>query len=148
MRRLGSLILIPLLLVAVAIGCTSSSPTPTSISVSPTEVQKQKDDRENPTVKEARADTEAILNDLLAGKYDNDPNFAPLAHQLTGFESWSLERQELAADQPMSVNFSGTLKGPSGEATFRLSVVKQQNGKWMIGDFSGPDRKQSPARAR
>jgi hypothetical protein len=92
-------------------------------------------------VKEARADTEAVLNDLLAGKYDNDPNFAPVAQKVKGFQSWSLERQQIDPDNPKAVNFSGTLKGSSGEATFTASMVKQQNGKWMIGYFSGPNRK-------
>ena len=92
-------------------------------------------------VKEARADTEAVLNDLLAGKLDNDSDFAPVAPKLKGFQSWSIERATIDRDNPKSVKFTGTLKGPQGEATFVASMVKQQNGKWMIGYFQGPDAK-------
>jgi hypothetical protein len=89
-------------------------------------------------VKEARADTEAVLNDLLAGKYDHDTNFAPVARRVKGYTSWSIDSQEVDPDSPQAVTIDGTLSGPSGEATFSASMRKQQNGKWMIGWFTGP----------
>jgi hypothetical protein len=102
---------------------------------------KQKDDRDDPMVKEARSDTEAALNDLLAGKYDNDSDFAPVARKVKGFRSWSIEGQSSDPADRKAVNFSGTLKGPHGEAAFVASMVKQRNGRWMIGHFQGPDPK-------
>ena len=92
-------------------------------------------------VKEARRDTEATLSDLCAGKYDNDPQFAPVARKVKGFRSWSIETQEIVPNLPKAVRFGGTLKGPNGEATFTATMVKQQNGKWMIGTFEGPNPK-------
>ena len=105
---------------------------------SPTEGEKKKDDSADPLVKEARADTEAVLNGLLAGKYDDDRDFAPVARKVKGYESWSIDRQEIDRDSPRAVNFHGTLEGPRGEATFVAGMRKQRNGKWMIGYFSGP----------
>jgi hypothetical protein len=46
--------------------------------------------------------------------------------------------QDIDPDNPKAVNFSGTLKGPKGEATFVASTVKRQNNKWRIGYFQGP----------
>ena len=140
MRRHAPRILIAPLLLGIGVGCTNSSPTPPRVSTPPKD-QKQKDDRDDPLVKEARADTEVVLNDLLAGKYDEDPDFAPVARKVKGFQSWSIETQNLDPDSPRAVNFGGTLKGPKGEATFLASMRKQQNGKWMIGYFSGPNPK-------
>lgn len=141
MRRHTPIIVIAPLLLGIGVGCTNSSPTPPRVSTAPTEGQKEKDDRDKPVVKEARADTEVVLNDLLAGKYEEDSNFAVLDRKLKGFQSWSIETQKMDADDPRAVNFSGTLKGPRGEATFTALMVKQQNGKWMIGTFSGPNPK-------
>jgi hypothetical protein len=141
MSQHASAIFVISLLFGVGVGCTNSRPTPPGTSTAPTEDPKQKDDRDDPMVKGARSDTEVVLNDLLAGKLDNDSNFAPVALKLKGFRSWSIERQNIDPTNPKAVNFSGTLKGPQGEATFVASMVKQQNGKWMIGYFSGPDPK-------
>jgi hypothetical protein len=85
------------------------------------------------------------LNDLLAGKLDNDTSLAPAARKLKGFRSWSIERQNIdPSHDPNAVKFTGTLKGPKGEATFVAMMVKQQNGRWMIGYLKGPD----PTRSR
>jgi hypothetical protein len=37
--------------------------------------------------------------------------------------------QEVVPDLPKAVPFGGSLKGPTGEATFTATMVKQQNGK-------------------
>jgi hypothetical protein len=137
-RMANSTCMVALAVGLVGVGCTTSHPTPAGPNTAAVEVP---DDRNDPIVKEARSDTEAVLNDLLAGKYDNDPNFAPVARKLKGFRSWSIERQNIDPDNRKAVNFRGTLKGPQGEATFVASMVKQQNGKWMIGYFQGPDPK-------
>jgi hypothetical protein len=141
MREHTATIFIAALFLGIGVGCANYTPAPPKASTTPTEAAKQKDDRDNPMVKEARSDTEAILNDLLAGKYDNDPDFAPVAGKLRGFQSWSIQGEQIDPDSPKAVNFSGTLKGPRGEATFTASMTKQQDGKWMIGYFSGPDLK-------
>ncbi len=141
MRRHAPAIFIITLFLGFGVSCTNSRPNPPGTSTARTDDHTQKDDRDDPMVKEARSDTEAVLNDLLAGKYDNDPNFAPVAHKLKGFQSWSIERQNLDPDNPKAVNFRGTLKGPQGEARFVASMVKQQNSKWMIGWFQGPHPK-------
>jgi hypothetical protein len=87
------------------------------------------------------------MNDLLAGKLDNDMSLAPVARKLKGFRSWSIERQNIdPSHDPKAVIFAGTLKGPQGEATFVAMMVKQQNGRWMIGSFKGPDPKESRSR--
>jgi hypothetical protein len=141
MRRYAPTIFIAPLLLGIGVGCSNSPPPPAKVSTAPAGDQKQEDDRDNPMVKEARSDTEAVLKDLLAGKYDDDPNFAPVARRVKSFQSWSIESQHIDPDNPKAVNFRGTLKGPHGEETFTASMVKQQNGKWMIGYFQGPNPK-------
>jgi hypothetical protein len=100
-------------------------------------VPKQ-DDADNPLVKDARPDMDSTLNDLLAGKYDNDDSYAPIARKVKGFKSWSIDSQQVVPDLPKAVRFGGTLKGPTSEATFAATMVLQNNGKWMIGSFEGP----------
>jgi hypothetical protein len=128
-------------ILGIMAGCTRPGPTPPAASTPSIEAPKPKDNSDDPVVKEARSDTEAVLNDLLAGKLDNDPNLAPLARKLKGYRVWSIDRQSIERDNPQTVKFNGTLKGPQGEATFLATMVKQQNGKWMIGHFQGPDPK-------
>jgi hypothetical protein len=99
-----------------------------------------KGDADDPIVKEARSDTETILKNVLLGKTGDDTALAQIAGKLKGFESWTIERQELDKGEPKTVNFTGRLSGPGREASFRVSVTKQMNGKWAIGTFRGPDR--------
>ncbi len=93
------------------------------------------------TVQEARAAAEGILNDLLAGKLDNDPQLGRLPAKVQGFRSWSIESQELKSDNPRAVTFRGTLTGAGGEAHFTLLLVKQADDRWAIGSFGGPNPK-------
>jgi hypothetical protein len=131
-----------ILLLVIGAGCVNQGAGPPRGPAAPAvPPQVKKNDVDNPTIKEARADTEAALNDLLAGEYDNDPNYAPIARKLKGFDSWVIDSQEVDPDNPRAVNIGGTLQGPSGGATFTASMRKQQDGRWMIGAFSGPDRK-------
>lgn len=97
--------------------------------------------RDDLTVKDARSDAEAVLNDLLAGKSDDDPNLAPLARKIKGFQSYAIETQNIDSDNPKAVKFNGTLIGPQIEATFVSWMVKQPNGRWMISHFQGPNPK-------
>ena len=140
MGRHAPAIITMTLLLWIGVGCSKPPPTPPVAATLPG--PPQTDDHDDPMVKEARSDTEAILNDLLAGKLDNDTSLAPVARKLKGFRSWSIERENIdPSHDPKAVKFTGTLKGPQGEATFVAMMVKQQNGKWMIGSFTGPDPK-------
>jgi hypothetical protein len=141
MRPHSPAIFVLILFLGIVVGGAKPRPAPTGTSTSQIEDPKRTDDSDDPMVKEARSDTEAVLRDLLTGKLDNDPTLAPVARKLKGFRSWSIERQKIDRDNPKTVKFSGTLKAPQGEATFVASMVKQQNGKWMIGYFQGPDSK-------
>ena len=104
----------------------SSSPIPSPLlSLPSTPVVPKKDDADTPIVKEARPDTEAILNDLIAGKYDNDGQFAPVARKVKGFQSWSIETQEIDPDRPKeAVHFGGPVMVDRG------FVLHQPLGEW------------------
>src|SRR4051812_29123055 len=122
MRRYTRTVFTILLLFAFHGGC---KPTMPPKAASPSAIPK-KSVADNPLVKEALPDTEAILQDLLAGIYDDDPTLSPVARKVKGFQSWSFETLEPNPDLPPSVNFSGILKGPKGEADFTVLMVKQQ----------------------
>lgn len=126
----------------LAAGCTNHDAAPPPARKAPVAQRPaRKDDAGHPLVKEARPDTEAVLTGLLAGKYDADPDFAPIAQKLKGYSTWVITAQEPDPDNRNAVHFDGTLSGPAGEATFTAYMVKQQSGRWMIGSFSGPTRK-------
>ncbi len=135
LRMYARMVIFVTLLCGLHVGC-KPAPPPKAV---PLPVAQKKDDADNPLVKEARPETEAVLKELLAGKYDNDPNLFPIARKVKGFQSWSIETQQINPDLPKAINFSGTLKGPNGEATFTVLMVKQENGKWMIATFQGPN---------
>ena len=142
MRPHSAEIFVVILFLGIVVGCAKPPPAAPRTNTALIGDPKQKDDSDDPMAKEARSDTEAVLNDLLAGKLDNDTNLAPVARKLKGFQSWSIEKQNIdPSHSPKAVKFTGTLKGSKGEATFVALMVKQQNGKWMIGYFQGPDRK-------
>ena len=94
-----------------------------------------------PAVHEARTAAEGILNDLLAGKLDDDPQLGRLPGKVKGFRSWSIESQEIKPDNPRAVTFRGTLTGSPGEAGFTVLLVKQADGPWKIASFGGPNPK-------
>ena len=139
MRKYIPLVVFTVLMCGIGPGCTGPS-TPPKQTAAP--VAPEKDDADNPLVKEARPDTEAVLDDLLAGRFHDDSMLAHLGQKLNGFQSWSIETQRIDPDLPKGVHFGGTLKGPRGDAAFRVLMVKQQNGKWMIATFSGPNPKE------
>ena len=128
------------LLLGAGAGCTTSDspvPPPAGKPSAPPRPAKR-GDADNPLVKEARPDTEAVLDDLLAGRTHGDSGLARLARKVAGYRSWTIERQVVDPDDRKSVTFDGTLKGPSGDAGFRVHMVKQRDGGWMIGYFDGP----------
>src|SRR3712207_4855866 len=122
-------VLAPLLL---AVGCMSREAAP-PLPPKPPAVERpaRQSDPDHPLVKEARPAVEAVLADLLAGKYDDDSHYAPLARKLRGFTGWAITGQDADRDHPPTVTFDGTLTAPDGAAGFTVSLVKQQTGRWM-----------------
>ena len=90
----------------------------------------------DPELREAHDATERILDGLLAGKFDRDNDLRPVAAQVQGFRSWSITAQTLT--RPGEAEFTGHLSGPNGRASFSLGAIKQQDGHWAVGTFSGP----------
>jgi hypothetical protein len=121
--------------------CVACRPAAPPRVAAPAPAVEKPDDTDNPLVKEARPEMDSTLKDLLEGKYDNDENYAPIARKVKGFQSWSIDRQEVVPDLAKGVRFRGTLKGPTSEATFAATMVQQNSGKWMIGAFQGPNPK-------
>lgn len=90
----------------------------------------------DPKLREAREQVDAILDGLLAGKFDQDENLAPIAKKLKGYQSWSIKSQQMVRDT--EADFRGILIAPPGRARFDVHFVKQASGKWAIGTFGGP----------
>ncbi len=91
----------------------------------------------DPVLREAREQTDAIFDGLLGGKFDQDPDLAPVARKLKGYTSCSVTSQKMAREG--AADFEGTLFSRTGRARFDVVMVKQVTGKWAIGAFSGPD---------
>jgi hypothetical protein len=90
----------------------------------------------DPKLREARKENDAILGDLLAGKA-GEADFARLVEKTKGYQTFSVKSQKLVRDG--TAEFGGVLIGPKGRARFEVILVKQANGKWAIGGFSGPN---------
>jgi len=130
------------LVAAITSGCGKPVAVAPTLAppAAPTGAPRQDAD-ETPLVKEVRAETGTILDDLLAGKYDDDPSYAPIARKLKGFRSWSIQTAALDKDSPPTVKVEGTLVGANRDATFSALIVKQEaTGRWMIGSFNGPNQ--------
>jgi hypothetical protein len=83
-----------------------------------------------------RGQADTILEGLLAGKFDQDPDLWPVARKLKGYSAFAVKSQGMARDR--TADFRGVLPGPAGRAHFAMTLVKQANGKWATGTFSGP----------
>jgi hypothetical protein len=92
----------------------------------------------DPVLREGREQAEAILEGLLAGKFNQDPYLALLENKLKGYTSSSIKLQKMVREG--AADFDGTLSGAAGQAVFQMTLVKQANGKWEVGGFSGPNR--------
>jgi hypothetical protein len=88
-------------------------------------------------LREARQQADAILDDMLAGKLQNDPDTAPVAKKLKGYQSASIKSQEIIREG--AAKFGGVLTKQTSQHRFEMILVKQQNGNWAIGTFSGPN---------
>jgi hypothetical protein len=91
----------------------------------------------DPVLREAREQADAILDGLLAGKFDQDQELWPVARKLKGFQSASIKSEEIV--RAGAADFRGILIGPAGRARFDMHLVKQKNGKWAVGTFGGPN---------
>ena len=91
----------------------------------------------DPVLREAREQADAILDGLLAGKFEQDQDLWPVARKLKGYQSWSIKSQKIVREG--AADFQGVLRSPAGRARFDMTFVKQMSGKWAIGAFSGPN---------
>jgi hypothetical protein len=138
MRRWGSHIgcagAVGLLVLA---GCRPANPRPAVRAPAKLPEAPKGEALADPMMREARDQAEAILGDLLAGKFENDPDLVPLSKKLKGYQAWTIRSQEaLRAD---AAAFHGELAAPGARARFTMTLVKQENGKWAVGAFSGPN---------
>jgi hypothetical protein len=92
----------------------------------------------DPVLRQARAQADSILDGLLAGQFDQDPDLGPVAKKLKGFQSWAIKSQKVVREG--AAEFQGVLTSPGGAAGFKVTLVKQASGKWAVGAFSGPNR--------
>ena len=92
-----------------------------------------------PSDNQAIAAVTKTLDDLLAGKLNADPTFAPIARKVSAFQSWSIT-SITQQDQSTSRTFVGTLNSGNSVANFSIQMVKQKDGSWQVAIFSGPDR--------
>ena len=99
----------------------------------------------DPVLREAREQFDGIMGELLAGKFDADPDLWPVARKLKGFQAWSIQSQRIAWEK--AAEFKGVLTGADARSHFAVTVVKQASGKWAIGTFSGPYRGEAADRA-
>lgn len=141
MKNHARMVVITGLLCGSFVGCKPSTPPVGATPAVPKNsvVPNKNNDADDPLVKEARPDTEVVLDELIAGTHDNDQSLGAVERKVSGFTSWSIDSQELDPDLPNAVRFGGILTGPASRATFSVTMVKQQNGKWMVGTFDGPN---------
>jgi hypothetical protein len=91
----------------------------------------------DPVLRESREQANAILDGLLAGKFDQDPDLSPVARKLKGFGSSLITSQKLVRND--AAEFGATFTSPAGRAGFDMMLVKQVSGKWAVAKFSGPN---------
>ena len=137
--KLSSALAVLSLALAVA-GCRPATPAGGGVPVpSPLAVKADAPQGEaiaDPILREAREQADTILADLLAGKFDQDKDQWPLAKKVKGYQFCSIKSQRMVREG--TAEFEGVLSGPAARASFEMKLVKQSNGRWEIGAFSGP----------
>ncbi len=93
----------------------------------------------NPSDVAPTAAASKVLDDLLAGKLDDDPSLGPIARKVNSFQSWSIT-SITTKDEPPSRTFTGTLNAGDNFANFSIQLVKQRDGTWQVATFIGPNR--------
>jgi hypothetical protein len=91
----------------------------------------------DPELRQAREQADATLGGLLAGKLEAHPSLSPVAKKLKGYQSYAVKSQQIVRDG--TAEFRGLLSAPSGRVRFDLTLVKQADGRWAVGTFSGPN---------
>ena len=91
----------------------------------------------DPVLREARTEADTLLGGLIAAKFDHDPDLAPVARKVIGYQSFSVKSQTMS--RVGTAEFWGVLGGPAGRARFDLTLVRQTDGRWAVGAFSGPN---------
>jgi hypothetical protein len=120
-------------------GCRSAAPSGAAIASAQAEVPDapRGEAVADPSLREARDQADAMLAGLLAGRFSDDPNLSPVARRVKGYQSYSIQSQEMVRDS--AAEFRGLLHGPVGRTRFGMTLMKQTDGKWAIGAFSGPN---------
>jgi hypothetical protein len=80
----------------------------------------------------------ALLDDLIARKFDGDPELGVLANKLSEYHGWNVYKQTGGEKQWV---FTGYFHSINGWADFALTMVKQGDGSWKMATMSGPTRK-------
>jgi len=91
----------------------------------------------DPELRQARQRADVTLDWLLGGKLDKDPDLSPVTQKVKGYNSYAIKAQRVVREG--TAEFRGVLSGPSGRARFALTLVRQSDGRWAVGAFSGPD---------
>ena len=87
-------------------------------------------------LREGREAAETILDGLIAGRFDQNQDLWPVANKLKGYQSWSIKSQQLVRQD--AADFGGLLTSAPAKRRFDMTLVKQADGKWAVGTFSGP----------
>jgi hypothetical protein len=138
-RALGrSLFLLLACSLVVAWGCNQNQPKNQPAAVKGGAELKREPLPDDPASKETRTAAGEILDRLLAGKLaEGESPLQYRAKALKGFQSWSIESQQQKEEG--RATFDGLLTGAAGKARFNMILVKQKDGKWAVGAFSGPN---------
>ena len=74
---------------------------------------------------------------LLEGKLDDDPDWSVVAKKVKGYRLSTVQSQKLVGKG--QAEFGGFLYGKAGAARYTMTLARQENGKWTLASFSGPD---------
>jgi len=113
-------------------GCSKTVTVAPAGPASPAGAEGGRDDHDDPAVRAARPDAEAFLNGLLAGQFDADPDYAPVAARVKGYATWAIRSERLTGEPGNPIDYVCVLDGPAGKADWAFRMTRQQTGKWML----------------
>jgi hypothetical protein len=90
-------------------------------------------------IKAAAAAAGNILDDLLSGKLNGDPDLGRVASRFQNFAQWAITSAQKVKSEPPSVSLKGTLISGDMTSSFTIQMVQQQDGTWKPGSISEPD---------
>ena len=137
--------LLGFLVILASLGCERSAPPaapavpkgPAAPAGAPLVEAPKGEAIDDAVLREARAATDDILRKLLDGKTEDDSASEQIAKKIEGYKAAVVTAQKMSRED--AAEFEGKFVGPGGRASFKTTVVKQKNGKWAIGHFSGPN---------